>query len=225
MQFTSSLDRPKFLSVVSFFRADLWWHFIERNQSAVKVATSERFEHKMPMLRTSSGARLHKRSCDRDAIPSRIPIRGDSSSKKVGSESGPSDDALPPQAPRRGNDTRAGPPRDSCGPRSAPVTPPSSILFDYSVMGEKKASERARPGREGGGGTRQKGGTRWVVINGEAIWFLLGDVLFALRGGLRRHNEQASVLMNLHSFADHNRPVRISWQSEALISTMLDEVL
>lgn len=103
-------------------------------------------------------------------------------------------------APRRGNDTRAGPPRDSCGPRSAPVTPPSSILFDYSVMGEKKASGRASEARAGGGGTRQKGGTRWVVINGEAIWFLLGDVLFALRGGLRRHNERAPVLMNLHSF-------------------------
>jgi len=34
------------------------------------------------------------------------------------------------------------------GPRSTLVTPLSSILFDYSVMGEKKASERARRGKE-----------------------------------------------------------------------------
>lgn len=84
---------------------------------------------------------------------------------------------------------------------------------------KKRASEWGLGGWEGEGGTRQKGGTRWVVINGEAIWFLLDDVLFALRGGLRRHNEQAPVLMKLHSFVDHNRLVCISysWQSEALI--------
>lgn len=57
------------------------------------------------------------------------------------------------------------------GPRSAPVTPPSSILFDYSVMGGKK-SERSARGRGGGsGGTDETKGRheRWVVINGKAI--------------------------------------------------------
>lgn len=34
------------------------------------------------------------------------------------------------------------------GPRGAPVTPPSSILFDYSVMGEKKG-ERGRAEAKG----------------------------------------------------------------------------
>lgn len=56
----------------------------------------------------------------------------------------------------------------------APVTPPSSILFDYSVMGEKKASGRANEARAGEGaggrGGRDKREARGgVVINGEAI--------------------------------------------------------
>lgn len=55
-----------------------------------------------------------------------------------------------------GNDTRAGPPYDSYETLlsfslsfsySAPVTPPSSILFDYSVMGEKKVSATGGGGR------------------------------------------------------------------------------
>jgi len=112
-----------------------------------------------------------------------------------------SNDALPPRVPSTGQRDARGSTAWFLRACSAPVTPPSSILFDYSMMGEKKASERAkRAGRRGRDETRQKGGTRWVVINGEAIWFLLGDVLFALCGGLRRHNEQAPVLMNLHSF-------------------------
>lgn len=62
-----------------------------------------------------------------------------------------------------GNDTRAGPPRDSYEASlsySAPVMPPSSILFDYSVMGEKKASATGggRDAREdGGNGDETKG--------------------------------------------------------------------
>lgn len=67
------------------------------------------------------------------------------------------------------------------------------------------ATARWAKGRQ----TKQKEGTRWVVINGEAIWFLLGVVLFASSRGTaisRAINE--FVLADL-SWKSHSIPARL----------------
>lgn len=104
------------------------------------------------------------------------------------------------------NDTR-----DSYGPRGEPVTLLSSILFDYSVMGEKKASDAET--REGERKRTDETKGRHEVSRRYKWW---GDLISIRRrivrsswgrkkreGGTERgpcrYNERAPVLMNLLS--------------------------
>lgn len=144
------------------YRADLYGILKRRsrNQSAVKV----RVEHKMPMLRTSSGA--HKRRATVTQFPreyqfGKIRFRGGRT--RVSSPwTMPFLHGLLDGAAIRARVHRV----ILAGPRK-PASHAALINLVRLFRDGRKKSERAS--ERGAGGTRQKGGTRWVVINGEAI--------------------------------------------------------